>query len=152
MAASPTIGPDGTIYMGSGTATSGLTHGGMFFAIDPNGTQKWSYTISNVNYYFYGSSAIGTDGTIYVGSYEAASSKLYAFNPNGTVKWTNSTGNDNWGSPAIGPDGTIYIASDAKKLYAFNPDGTVKWTSSTFSYFDYACLAIGPDGTIYIGN
>jgi outer membrane protein assembly factor BamB len=64
------------------------------------------------------SPAIGSDGTIYVGSFD---NKLYAVNPNGTAKW--DTDNIIVGavqsSPAIGSDGTIYVGSDNNnKLYA----------------------------------
>jgi len=44
----------------------------------PIGTLKWSYYVGGTIYY--SNPAIGTDGTVYVGSYN---SKLSAINPNG---------------------------------------------------------------------
>jgi hypothetical protein len=62
------------------------------------------------------SPAIGSDGTIYVGSFDH---KFYAINPDGTEKWHFRTGFHVYSSPAIGTDGTIYIGSGDHKLYAF---------------------------------
>ena len=87
-----------------------------------DGTVKWSYTTGGS---VYSSPAIGSDGTVYVGSHDY---NLYAINPDGTVKWSYTTGNIVWSSPAIGSDGTVYIGSQDDKLHAINPNGTLKWT------------------------
>jgi len=92
--------------------------------------------------------AIGSDGTIYFGSYDG---KLYAVNPDGTKKWEFSTSSPIFSSPAIDADGTIYFGSWNGKLYAINPDGTEKWEFWTSSYI-ISSPAIGLDGTIYIGS
>ena len=47
---------------------------------------KWNYTTGSD---IVSSPAIGSDGTIYFGSYDG---KLYALNPNGTQKWNYTTG------------------------------------------------------------
>ena len=67
------------------------------------------------------SPAIGSDGTVYVGSLD---NKLYAINGKSGVKlWEFKTGGDvSWSSPAIGSDGTVYVGSDDKKLYAIKTD------------------------------
>jgi len=67
-----------------------------------DGTLKWTYTTWD---YVRSSPAIGSDGTIYVGSGD----KLYAINPDGTLKWTSTTGDGVESRPAIGGDGTIYV-------------------------------------------
>jgi outer membrane protein assembly factor BamB len=136
---SPTIGTNGTIYVGSDD--------NKLYAINPDGTEKWNFTTGgNVE----SSPAIGSDGTIYVGSYD---NKLYAINPDGTEKWDYTIGGEIMdSSPAIGPDGTIYIGCYGDyKLYAINPDGTEKWSFSTGSNVR-SSPAIGSDGTIYIGS
>jgi outer membrane protein assembly factor BamB len=77
---SPAIGADGTIYVGSGYMDRKL------YAINPDGSQKWSFdTGGSVR----SSPAIGADGTIYVGSDD---NKLYAINPDGSQKWSFTTG------------------------------------------------------------
>ena len=61
------------------------------------------------------SPTIGSDGTIYVGSWD---NNLYAIKPNGSKKWTFETGGGVDSSPTIGSDGTIYIGSRDNNLYA----------------------------------
>ncbi len=107
--------------------------------------RKWSYTTGDA---ILSSPAIGSDGTIYVGSYDK---KLYAINKDGTLKWSYATGSYIESSPAIGIDGTIYVGSYDHKLYAINPDGTLKWSYTTGGYI-YSSPAIGSDGTIYVGS
>ena len=75
---SPSIGSDGTIYIGS--ADDNL------YAVSPSGSLKWGYTTNNQ---VWSSPAIGNNGIIYVGS---ADGVLYAFYPNGTLEWKYSTG------------------------------------------------------------
>ena len=66
------------------------------------------------------SPAIGSDGTVYVGS---ADNKLYAINGKSGVKlWEFKTGHYVYSSPAIGSDGTVYVGSGDKKLYAIKTD------------------------------
>ena len=72
----------------------------------------WSFTSGD---WVYSSSAIGADGTIYVGSLD---NDLYAINPDGSEKWRFTTGERVYSSPAIGADGTIYVGSYDHKLYA----------------------------------
>ena len=98
--------------------------------------------------YIYSSPAIGSDGTIYIGS---SDDNLYALNPDGTEQWAFATGNWINSSPAIGSDGTIYVGSEDANLYAINPDGTQKWAFPTGNGI-ISSPAIGADGTIYIGS
>ena len=110
------------------------------------GTIKWSFTTGDQ---VWSSPAIGSDGTIYVGSKDG---KLYAIYPDGTEKWSFTTGGGVWSSPAIGSDGTIYVGSKDGRLYAIYPDGTEKWSFTTGAYISFSSPAIGSDGTIYVGS
>jgi len=175
--ASPSIGSDGTIYVGSWD--------NKFYAIYPNGTKRWDFTTGDQ---VRSSAAIGSDGTIFIGSYDCKlyalnpdgtkkwafttggridsspmigsdgiiyfgsyDAKLYALYPNGTKKWDFTTGADVFSSPAIGADGTIYFTSEDGKLYALYPNGAKKWEYAT-GYNVYSSPAIGPDGTVYFGS
>jgi len=135
----PSIGTDGTIYVG--------TYKGLYARNPADGSAKWSN--ATVSYSDYATPAIASDGTLYIGSYKT--NRFYAFNPDGTPKWEYLTGGKVQGSPAIGADGTIYVGSFDAKIYAFNPDGTVKWTTTTGNAI-YGTPAIGADGTLYIGS
>ena len=139
----PTIGADGTIYVGS--------YDKNLYAINRNGTLKWTYTTGvGINGEGIRSSvAIGKDSTVYVGS---ADGKLYALNSHdGTLKWQYETGRAILSSPAIGPDGTIYVGAYDNKLYAIKTDGSYKWSFLTGGFI-YSSPAIGGDGTIYVGS
>ncbi len=130
---SPTIGPDGTIYVSA--------MGVFVVAICPDGTLKWELAAGAL---VHDSPAVAPDGTVYVGIDDPDPAGLCfqcleALYPNGTVKWGALGYDPGYSSPAIGSDGTIYISGGA-----FNSDGTIKWLYGTF-----LSPSIGPDGTIY---
>ena len=139
---SPTIAPDGTIYVSD--------IGFRIVAVNPNGSLKWELKTSGE---VVGSPAVGFDGTVYVAiddpppatTCEAALNKcLVALNPDGTIKWAQSTiyhPVDAFSSPAVGSDGTLYAGG----ITAFSPNGTAKWQYSG----PEGSPSIGPDGTIY---
>ena len=77
------------------------------------GDEIWSFRFGGSD--VYSTPAVGSDGTIYVGSED---NNLYAINPDGTKKWAFDTGDDVNSSPAIGRDGTIYFGSLDGNLYA----------------------------------
>ncbi len=135
----PTLGSDGTIYIGSSNS--------ILYALNPDGSLKWSYTTGGA---IYNSPVIASDNTIYIGV--MGDGKVYALNPNGTLKWSYSTGGSIYGSAAIGSDETLYVGSIDNKLYAIYSDGTLKWSYSTDDVIFGSSPAIGSDGTIYIGN
>ena len=119
-----------------------------------SGTEQWNFTTA---YLIDASPAVGTDGTIYVPSYE----NIYAMTPGGSNKWiypplsTTTIFPGIFGSPAIGPNGTIYFGGSADGvLYALDPaTGTNKWTYSiSGNGVFWTTPAIGPDGAIYIGS
>lgn len=131
--ASPSIGPDGTIYLSIPLAP------GMLYAINPNGTIKW--TANSPNLSTQSAPTVSDDGTIYVGA--------QAYDSNGSLKWSYPTGKITYSSPAISRSGVIYVGSNDKFLYAINLDGTLKWRFLTSAEID-SSPAIGTDGTIYI--
>ncbi|MDD5311817.1 MAG: PQQ-binding-like beta-propeller repeat protein [Dehalococcoidia bacterium] len=138
--ASPTIGKDGTIYIGTSDESNA-----QLIAFNPEGSIKWSCSVGKV---LYSAPAIGSDGAIYVGCFD---NKLYAINPDGSLKWTFTAQDKITTSPAIGSDGTIYIGTFDAKLYAVKPDGGLKWFFNAGSWI-VGSPAIGSDGTIYIGD
>ncbi len=149
----PTIGTDGTVYVGTTTTTPSL------MAFNPDGSIKWSVPTQGQVGDF--SPALGPDGTIYITtSYLSTTDNLYhgnlyAIGSDGTIHWQVPSTTPIVTSPAIGPDGSIYVTTNGN-LYAFNSDGTLKWTFTPFQFapLDYivSMPAIGPDGTIYVGS
>ena len=138
----PSIGADGTIYVGNSEYKSNYIAAGHLYAINPNGTLKWKFATGS---WVSSSTTIGADGVIYIGSWDG---NLYAVNPDGKQRWKFETADRVADSPAIGADGTIYIGSGDFNLYALNPDGTLKWKFATGGGIG-SSPAIGTDGTIY---
>lgn len=145
----PRIGPEGTIY---------VTTKKWLYAINPNGTEKWSVMVEKADSFVYHLTLppIGKDGTIYIGSWEK---KIYAYNLDGEKKWEVDLGKGFLHDrPSVGQDGNIY-ATTGGDLYSISSDGKVKWK---YSYGDISIgplgdlpigpPAIGSDGTIYTGS
>lgn len=131
---SPALDSDGTIYFGS------INY---LYALNSNGTLKWKYSIESTSLC---PPAIGSDRTIYVGSFD---NYLYALNPDGSLKWRYKTGDTlAFSSASIGLDGTVYVGSYDNNLYALNSNGTLKWRYKTGGKV-ISSPAIGSDGTIY---
>ena len=81
------------------------------------GVKLWEFETGG---HVHSSPAIGSDGTVYVGSWDK---KLYAINGKSGVKlWEFETGGGVESSPAIGSDGTVYVGSWDKKLYAIQTE------------------------------
>lgn len=158
--ASPALGKDGTVYIGS--------HDGYLYALK-NGELEWKFKIGTPKYKEYGGDvsytttlstpAIDDDGTIYIASRDQF---LWAIKPDGTEKWRFPIGItfDNWASPVIGSDGTIYItssppweedtSSDARGgVFAITPDGKEKWYYESDTRM-FNSPALGKDGTVYV--
>jgi outer membrane protein assembly factor BamB len=131
---SPALAQDGTIYIGS-------TYGSTLYAVNTNGTPKWSFQLSSGGVE---SSAIGTGGCIYY-----AAGYIYAFNPEGTNLW--ATGNQLRGSAVIGSSGTLYLGDSGRALNAVSQDGQVLWRAiiSSPSLFTPTTPAVDAAGNVY---
>lgn len=172
---SPTLAPDGTIYVTSWQ--------GELLAFHPDGTSRWRFrfdmqsiatpAITSAGDIVFGardkniycvtsrgeqrwsfrtagwvdaSAAIGPDDSVYVGSWDK---KFYALNSDGTKKWEFGTGGPVVSSAAIDGNGVIYFGSHDRKFYALNPDGTKRWEFITGGAIT-ASPALGAAGEIYI--
>src|SRR5271156_1512485 len=103
-------------------AATGQTMGGgngVFTAVNPDGTGKWSYSLTG---HMVASPAIASDGTLYFGSDD---SNLYALDSNGRVKWKFATDGAVTSTPALAKNGTVYFGGTDHNLYAIGADGTI---------------------------
>jgi outer membrane protein assembly factor BamB len=131
----PALGSDGTIYVGGN---------GVFTAVNPDGTGKWSFSLQG---HMIASPAIANDGTVYFGSDDG---NLYALEPGGKVKWKFATGGEIHSTPTLAKNGTVYLGGADNNLYAIGSDGRLKWKFATGG--QVFSPAIGDDGTIYFQN
>jgi len=112
----PSIGPDGTIYVG----------GGYLYAVNPNGTRKWTFDFGENKHSHQSSPAISADGIIYIsliiGSDDGG--EILAVNPDGTERWRKwLADHEGQSSPTIGSDGTVYVGSST--MASGNPHGNI---------------------------
>ncbi len=146
----PTVGADGTIYVGSDD--------GHLYAINPgDGTQKWKYPASGSIGAVRSQPAIGNGGVIYFGSDDG---KLYAVSPAGTLINSFAIATDDAEpvhSPVIGAGGKVYVGSDNSKFYGFDSTLTTKeWEFTAAGPISYGRPArnpaLGPEGIIYLSH
>ena len=108
----------------------------------------WENFVNLFELRFASSPCIGTDGSLYVGSYDG---HLYAFNSmNGAPLWSFAAGAPIESSPALGVNGILYFGCDDGKVYAvLAATGELVWTYSTGDQVQ-SSPSISPDGTVYI--
>ena len=177
--ASPVIGGDETIYIGTYSVSPGALN-----AINPDGTPKWNYPVDSE---IQASAAVSVDGIVYVGTtdgtfyafdhegaelwtfaaagsittgpaighngriYFAGGNNLYSLNDDGSLDWWYPTAGAVESSPAVDENGVVYFGSGDSFVYAVNVDGSLKWSYETGGAVQ-SSPAIGPDGTVYIGS
>ncbi len=149
----PSIGSDGTVYVGPSSKC-------VFYALDGNtGAKKWEFKWDRGSRNRSMVPAIGGDGTVYIGTGFTA----YALDgKTGANKWEFTPGHHVRSTLAIGVDGTVYIGADKpdkkNKLYAVNGiTGKKKWEFPSANLNPtlptaYSSPAIGYDGTVYFGS
>jgi outer membrane protein assembly factor BamB len=95
------------------------------------------------------SPAIGSDGTIYIGS---DNNFFYAVNAiDGTILWTFNAGNQIQASPAIDGDGKIYFGTLGNQFFCLNHDGSQAYVIPTGGEI-YSSAAVTPQGAVVFGT
>lgn len=141
----PAVGADGTVYVG---------YDWKVYALDAaTGQELWCYgsfpnTIQLPPQP--SSSAIGTDGTVYIKLPGIATHALDG--STGQERWTSTKAlNLEVCSPAVGVDGTVYVASFGRLFALDGTSGAQRWVSDPKTEF-VSSPAIAADGTIYLGS
>jgi outer membrane protein assembly factor BamB len=153
--ASPSIGPDGAIYV--------LIGEDRLFAIEPSGSTRWTLALDHEDEMSFSAPAVGADGAVYFGVEQNPNSFVYAVNADGTRRWKVSVPGGGFvrASPAIGADGTVYVATRSgvggARLVALAPDdGVVRWDFVVAQVHVtpddvYSTPSVGADGLVYFG-
>jgi len=131
----PTVGRDGTLYVG----------GDGLFALFPNGKVRWHFaTGGRVST----APAVLDNGTIVFGSLDDT---FYAVSPDGRKLWDFRTNGDIESSPTLTDDGSLVFGCDDHKVYSLSQDGALRWAFSTGGEVR-ASPAIGRDGSVLVGS
>ncbi|MBU1628207.1 M6 family metalloprotease domain-containing protein [bacterium] len=134
------LGPDGTIYS--------TTYDNRLFAINPDGTLKWSFA-AEMTFNEFTRFTIGTDGTIYIyGGIDDP--KLFALNPDGTQIWTSPLSSLASLIHVDNNNGAIYVGTEDFQLYSIGTDGTINWQQDMGEDLVPSNIETGLDGTIYL--
>ncbi|MDP8247274.1 MAG: PQQ-binding-like beta-propeller repeat protein [Candidatus Tritonobacter lacicola] len=106
---------------------------------------SWSYRTGGD---IFSSPAIGSDGTVYVGSNDY---RLYSLTSTGALSWSYETGFYVTSSPTIRSDGAVCVGSYDNRLYSLTSTGALSWSYETGSYVT-SSPAIGSDGAVCVGS
>jgi outer membrane protein assembly factor BamB len=141
--ASPTIGPDGTIYIGANNSN--------LYAITPNGQQKWLFEAERELAGIWTTPALSPDNqTLYFGANKGG---LYAVNAaDGSRKWQFPVYGSIYASSALDSRGTLYTGATIERLYANDSaSGEELWEFDARDQV-WSAPSIRPDGTVVIAN
>jgi outer membrane protein assembly factor BamB len=140
-----TATPGSIVVDSSGTAYFGADDKRLY-AVNPDGTLKWSCATGGAIRYGVSTSP---DGSIIYAT--ASDGRAYAINAaNGSILWKSAAINAMYNC-AVADDGSIYVGSTNGKLYSFSANGGMNWTFQMQSKATCA-PAIAADGTVYIGS
>lgn len=134
----PAIGKDDTIYIG----------GDQFYALNPDGTEKWNY---GTDMQIMNAPIIDPDGNIYFNS----ATSVVSLDSGGNERWSFSVTGESYSSPAfsvnyakiyVGVGDTVYCldSSSGGKIWEYTPSGIV----GTFR----ATPAVDNNNNIYFGT
>ena len=141
--ASPTVGPDGTIYVGANNSN--------FYAISPEGNLEWLFEAEREIAGIWTTAAFSADGsTLYFGANKGG---IYALNRvDGSLRWQYPIVGSVYSSPAVDATDTLYTGSTVGHVLAL--DG-----ASGRLVFDYdarapiwTAPALRPDGSLIIAD
>lgn len=140
----PAVGQDGTIYYG--THRQSGTENGTFYAVNSNGSTRWSFSFAGDDYE--SSPVIDALGNVYFGS---NSGMFYSIRADtGSLNWQQQLGGI-YGSPALDSMGRVLIGNSNGYLYAFDTTGHIAW-HSWVGQSSFSSPAVAADGNIYMGS
>jgi len=161
---SPAIASDGTVYIACDLSTREAAvppalPDPNFFAINSDGTLKWSTSISESNFTkpdaIESSPSINADGSIYMGGkYSRIVFRLNAVTGD-TIRTRHINTRQRYTAPVFKSDGSVYICGYDKGdrgLRSLSADLTTEnWIFGAGSKFN-STPAVGSDGTIYAAS
>jgi hypothetical protein len=151
----PSIGADGTTYVGSGSTIT---------AIAPNGSIRWTYTEPSSGQGVIAGPTVGPDGNIYVIS-DYGGLGAFALSPAGQLLWSNPgtptfTERGQLGAEIVFGLGRLYAAFDEygvapSTMFGLSLDGAQQWAQAIGGSDDMFMQrqrqpAVGADGSLYL--
>lgn len=135
-----------------------------FYAINPDGTQKWNFPIISEGYpgapYNKTSTtaaAIGSDGNIWFGTWYEYEYRVMCLDSNGNEEWSYifpdwiGSGFASMGL-ALDSYDIVYVGCHDNNLYAIDPTGYLRWTFTAGGEIGSGILLSNDENTIYFGS
>jgi outer membrane protein assembly factor BamB len=142
-AASVTLGPDGTVYVGANNSN--------FYAIDPAGQQKWLYEAERELAGIWTTAALSADSsTLYFGANKGG---MYALNSrDGTLKWKYPVYGSIYSSPALDSRGTLYTGTTSGQVLALDSSNGALVAVYEAIESVWSAPSIRPNGTLTVAD
>ncbi len=141
--ASPTIGPDGTIFIGANNSN--------MYAVHPDGSLKWLFEADRELAGIWTTPVLSADGsTIYFGANKGG---VYAVNTeSGARVWQFPVYGSIYASSVLDSRGVLYTASTIEHVYAVDSArGELIWDYDAHNAV-WSAPSIRPDGTLVIAD
>lgn len=141
--ASPTIGPDGTIYVGANNSN--------FYAIGPDGSPKWLYEAEREIAGIASTAALSADGkTVYFGANKGG---IYALNTqDGSKRWQFNIYGSIDPSPSLDSKGWLYTGSTIGHVFALDANSGQQQFDFDAGATVWTAPAIRPDGSLVVAT
>ncbi len=141
--ASPTIGSDGTIFIGANNSN--------MYAVAPDGSMKWLFEAERELAGIWTTPALSADGrTMYFGANKGG---VYALNTSdGSKRWQFPVYGSIYASSVLDSRGVLYTGATIEHLYALDgATGDLQWDLDIQNQI-WSAPSIRPDGTLVIAN
>jgi outer membrane protein assembly factor BamB len=141
--ASPTIGKDGTIFIGANNSN--------LYAIAPNGSMKWLFEADRELAGIWTTPALSADGsTLYFGANKGG---IYAVNAaDGSKRWQFPTYGSIYASSVLDSSGLLFTGTTIEHVYATDTNtGEPIWDIDVHNQV-WCAPAIRPDGSLIFGD
>jgi outer membrane protein assembly factor BamB len=142
--AAPTVGPDGTIYVGANNSN--------FYAVNPDGTLKWKYEAEPERAGIWSGAALSPDGrTVYFGANKGG---IYAVDTaSGKLVWQAPLfGGSVYASPTLDKNGTLYAGTTTGHVFALDSKSGSQLSVADTQGAVWTTPSIRPDGTLVAAN
>jgi outer membrane protein assembly factor BamB len=142
-AASVTIGPDGTLYVGANNSN--------FYALARNGQMNWFFEAERELGGIWSTAALNQDASaLFFGANKGG---VYALSTHdGGLRWRFPVEGSIYGSPALDAAGTLYIGGSAGHVYAINSVNGEQVADYNAGANVWTAPSIRPDGTVVVGT
>jgi outer membrane protein assembly factor BamB len=141
--ASPTIGQDGTIYVGANNSN--------FYAVDPDSKLRWMYEAEREVAGIWSSAALSADEkTLYFGANKGG---IYALDAqSGALRWRSFIYGSVYNSPSLDSKGVLYTGSTAGHVIAIDSASGKVLVDYDAGAPVWTVPAIRPDGSLVVGD